>query len=151
MCNHIPIKPSFLGNKTLDNISLESIREYIDWGPFFQVWQLRGKYPNKGYPNIFKDDDVGEEAQKVFDEANKYIDEIVEKNILKPAVVLGFYKANSVKDDINIYNDKNEHINTFYGVRQQNVRFGQENSMCMSDFIVITYFWNITDCITRNA
>jgi len=133
--NHIPIKPSFLGNKTLDNISLKSIREYIDWGPFFQVWQLRGKYPNKGYPNIFKDDDVGEEAQKVFDEANKYIDEIIEKNILKPAVVLGFYKANSVKDDINIYNDKNEHINTFYGVRQQNVRFGQENSMCMSDFI----------------
>jgi len=127
--------PIFLGNKTLNNISLEKIRKYIDWGPFFQVWQLRGKYPNKGYPNIFNDKDVGKQAKKVYDEANKYIDYIIKNNILKPSAVFGFYKANTINDDIIIYNEKNEKINTFYGLRQQNTRFGKKNYICMSDFV----------------
>ena len=128
-------KPIFLGNKILNNISLEKARKYIDWGPFFQVWQLRGKYPNRGYPKIFNDPDVGIHAKKIYDEANTYIDYIIKNKILKPSAVFGFYKANTVGDDIIVYNEINEKINTLHGLRQQNVRFGQKKYSCISDFI----------------
>lgn len=52
-------KPTFLGVKVFNKYSLETLRKYIDWAPFFSVWQLRGKYPNRGYPKIFNDKDVG--------------------------------------------------------------------------------------------
>ena len=128
-------KPTFLGYKVLKNISLERARKYIDWGPFFQVWQLRGKYPNRGYPKIFNDDEVGVHAKKIYDEANTYIDYIIKNKILHPQAVFGFYKANTENDDIIIYNEKNEKINVLHGLRQQNVRFGQKKYSCISDFI----------------
>ena len=96
--NYNPVKPSFFGNKILLDISLEEIREYIDWGPFFSLWQLRGKYPNKGYPKIFNDPNVGEEAKKIFKEANDFIDIIIKERKIKANAIFGFYKANSVDD-----------------------------------------------------
>lgn len=53
-----PVVPQFLGTKTIRDISIESVLPYIDWNPFFQVWQLRGRYPNRGYPKIFNDSSV---------------------------------------------------------------------------------------------
>lgn len=53
------VRPSFLGRKSFDDYNLEEIVPYIDWKPFFDVWQLRGKYPNRGYPKIFKDKNIG--------------------------------------------------------------------------------------------
>ena len=68
--------------------------------PFFQVWQLRGKYPNRGYPKIFNDETVGEEAKKLHDDAAKLIDEIIEKKTLQVNGIVGIWPANSVGDDI---------------------------------------------------
>lgn len=62
-------KPSFLGTKIYRNYDINDLLPYIDWDPFFSTWQIRGKYPNKSYPKIFKDKTVGEEAKKLFDQA----------------------------------------------------------------------------------
>ena len=64
-----PRRPAHLGTRVFKDYPLEEVLPYIDWNPFFQVWQLRGRYPNRGYPKIFKDEAVGEEARKLFDEA----------------------------------------------------------------------------------
>ena len=64
-----PVKPKLLGTKVLREFPVEEVLDYIDWGPFFQVWQLYGRYPNRGYPKIFRDEAVGPQAKKVFDEA----------------------------------------------------------------------------------
>ena len=63
------VKPSFLGTKVFKDIDLNTVVRHIDWNPFFQVWQLRGKYPNRGYPKIFNDETVGAEAKKLHEEA----------------------------------------------------------------------------------
>ncbi len=64
-----PFKPHMLGTKVLADYPIEEVVPYIDWNPFFQVWQLRGRYPNRGYPKIFNDPTVGSEAKKLFEEA----------------------------------------------------------------------------------
>lgn len=64
-----PVTPKLLGNKVVIGFAIEEVLEYIDWNPFFQVWQLRGRYPNRGYPKIFDDKTVGPEAKKLFEEA----------------------------------------------------------------------------------
>lgn len=64
-----PVRPALLGTKIFKDYPLEEVIPYIDWNPFFQVWQLRGRYPNRGYPKIFNDENVGHEAKKLFDEA----------------------------------------------------------------------------------
>ena len=66
---NVPMKPKMLGTKTYTDYPLAELLPYIDWNPFFQVWQLRGKYPNRGYPKIFKDETVGEEAKKMHGDA----------------------------------------------------------------------------------
>lgn len=67
--NSPPIKPNVTGLNVISNYDLNKLIPFIDWKPFFDVWQLIGKYPNRGYPKIFKDKTVGEEAKKLFDEA----------------------------------------------------------------------------------
>ncbi len=64
-----PFKPHIIGTKVLADYPIEDVVPYIDWNPFFQVWQLRGRYPNRGYPKIFNDPTVGVEAKKLFEEA----------------------------------------------------------------------------------
>jgi 5-methyltetrahydrofolate--homocysteine methyltransferase len=72
-----PVKPTFFGAKTIEDYSLEKLREKIDWNPFFATWQLRGTHPNRNYPKIFLDAKVGPEAKRLFDEAQAMIDKIV--------------------------------------------------------------------------
>jgi len=93
----------------------------IDWNPFFQIWRLRGKYPNRNYPKVFNDPTVGEQAKKVFDEAQQLLRQIIAKNQLQAHATFGFYPCNSNGDDILIYsNDKHKAvIGTLYGLRQQ--------------------------------
>jgi 5-methyltetrahydrofolate--homocysteine methyltransferase len=64
-----PTTPKVLGSKAIVSFAIEDVLEYIDWNPFFQVWQLRGRYPNRGYPKIFDDATVGDEAKRLFEEA----------------------------------------------------------------------------------
>merc|ERR1719247_1266328 len=96
-------KPKLLGTKTYVDYDLKELLPYIDWNPFFQVWQLRGKYPNRGYPKIFDDETVGVEAKKLHADAVKLIDEVIAKKQLRAKGVIGIWPANSVGDDIEVY------------------------------------------------
>jgi 5-methyltetrahydrofolate--homocysteine methyltransferase len=132
----VPPKPKFVGNMCIKDYPIAEIVEYIDWTPFFQVYQLRGKYPNRDYPAIFKDDRVGEEATKLFDEAKEMLKWIVDEGILKATGVLGIWPANSNGDDVEVYEneDRDKVVQRFYGLRQQ-LDMGESTYMCQSDFI----------------
>ncbi|ETN76792.1 5-methyltetrahydrofolate--homocysteine methyltransferase [Necator americanus] len=131
---HFTVKPSFLGRKGFLDFDLRQLIPYIDWKPFFDVWQLRGKYPNRAYPRIFKDEQVGEEAKRVFDDAQKWLNKIIEEKKLKANAVVGFYEAGSEGDDIYLY-ENGAKIATFYGLRQQSGREHDQPHLCISDFI----------------
>ncbi len=92
--------PAFTGRKLIENISLESLREFIDWSPFFATWELRGKYPK-----IFDDPNVGQEARKLFDEANHLLDRIIAEGLLSARGVYGFWPAVSMGDDVVLFAD----------------------------------------------
>ncbi|KAJ8309214.1 hypothetical protein KUTeg_014088 [Tegillarca granosa] len=132
-----PVAPSFLGAKKFENYDISKLIPYIDWKPFFDVWQLRGKYPNRGYPKIFKDKDVGAEAKKVFDDANKMLNKIVTDKLLQAHGSVAFYAANSVGDDIEVYDKNGDVIGILYGLRQQAEKDAMDKSpyYCLSDFI----------------
>ncbi len=126
------VKPIFLGTKVFDDFSLEQLRGSIDWTPFFQTWELSGKYPA-----IFDDQIIGIESKKLFDDANKMLDEVISKKLLKAKGVIGFWEANSIGDDIEIKseieNPKFEIVLHF--LRQQNEKASDQNYLCLSDFI----------------
>ncbi|KAJ3034843.1 hypothetical protein HDV00_004606 [Rhizophlyctis rosea] len=132
-------KPSFLGTKTLNEYDLGSLVSHIDWNPFFQTWQLRGKYPNRGFPKIFNDETVGEEARKLYEDAQQMLKEIIDQKILQARAIVGFWAANSVGDDIELYKDEDrkETIATFYGLRQQAEKDSEATDpyLCLSDFV----------------
>ncbi len=90
-----PTKPAFLGNRYFEDYSIAELAKYIDWTPFFQTWQLSGKYPA-----IFEDSIVGSEARQLFDDANRLLREIIDKKLLRAKAVVGFYPANAADDDV---------------------------------------------------
>jgi len=132
-----PARPKFLGIKYFEDYDLTTLIDYIDWKPFFDVWQLRGKYPNRGYPKIFNDKTVGEEAKKVFNDAQAMLKRIVKEKALVAHGVAAFYKAQSCGDDIEVYDEDGKHIETFYGLRQQAEKDAHADDpyLCVSDFI----------------
>ena len=128
--------PKLIGCKSYVDYDLKELLPYIDWNPFFQVWQLRGKYPNRGYPKIFNDESVGEEAKKLHADALKLVDEIIEKKTLKASGVVGIWPANAVGDDIEVYHPSGsgEKLGTFHTLRQQEER-EDATYYALSDFI----------------
>ena len=92
--------PSFLGVKTFKDFDLNIIRQKIDWSPYFFTWEFKGKFPQ-----ILKDPVIGAEAQRVYNDANTMLDEISKKKLLRANGVVGFFPANSVGDDIELYKD----------------------------------------------
>ncbi|XP_076040931.1 methionine synthase-like [Oratosquilla oratoria] len=131
------IRPSFVGCKTFKNYDLQHLVNYIDWKPFFDVWQLRGKYPNRGYPKLFNDPTIGPEAKKVFQDAKDMLDEIISKKLIYAHGIVGFFPANSLGDDILIYTDetRSKAKATLYGLRQQVDKGNDDPHACISDFI----------------
>lgn len=130
--NYQPIKPSFLGTKVFETYDLAELRACIDWTPFFQSWELAGRYPK-----ILDDAVVGEEARKLFKDAQAMLDKIVNEQWLTAKAVIGFYPANSINDDdIELYADdqRNEVKMTLHHLRQQLAKTDRPN-MCLSDFI----------------
>jgi len=130
--------PSFIGNRTFKNYPLEKLVPRIDWGPFFAVWELRGKAPNRGYPRIFNDPNVGPEATKVFTEAQNMLKLIIDGKLLQAHAVVAFYPANSTGDDIDLYADekRDKAISKVHGLRQQAIReAGDTTTLCYGDFI----------------
>jgi len=110
------VKPTFFGTKIFSEFPIPEIREKIDWTPFFQLWEVKGKYPE-----ILKDEKVGNEAQKVFEDANKLLDRIIREKLLQAKGMVGFYPANSVGDDIILYTDDTRKtvLTVFHTLRQQ--------------------------------
>ncbi len=125
-------KPSFLGKKVLVNYPLEEIAKYIDWTPFFQTWMLFGRYPD-----IFKDEKVGVEAQKLFDDAQVMLRRIIAGRKLSANGVLAFYPANSTEtDDVQLYaKDGLNQFATLHFLRQQNKKARDLPNFCLSDFV----------------
>ncbi|NXT71735.1 METH synthase, partial [Chaetops frenatus] len=107
-----------------EDYDLKRLVEYIDWKPFFDVWQLRGKYPNRSFPKIFSDKTVGEEAKKVYNDAQDLLKTLINEKKLQARGVVGFWPARSVQDDIHLYAGEeavgsSEPIAKLYGLRQQ--------------------------------
>ncbi|HVG04857.1 MAG TPA: vitamin B12 dependent-methionine synthase activation domain-containing protein, partial [Burkholderiaceae bacterium] len=131
-----PPKPKFLGRRDFKNYDLAMIAKYVDWGPFFQTWDLHGPFPQ-----ILADEVVGEHARQVFAEGEKMLERIVNERWLKANGAVAFYPANSVGDDIEIYTDESrtEVLFTWHGLRQQTkkpVLDGVPNpNQCLSDFV----------------
>ncbi len=127
------VKPETLGVTILQNFSLETLRKYIDWTPFFLTWELKGKYPA-----IFENQKFGTEAKKLFDDANKLLDEIVSENLLKANGVFGLFPANSVGcDDIEIYSDDNRKgvKRVLHTIRSQSPKSDGLPNLALADFI----------------
>jgi len=132
-----PVKPKFIGRRVFKNIDLNLIAQYIDWGPFFQTWDLAGFYPA-----ILTDEVVGEAATKVFAEGKTMLKKIIDGRWLTANGVIALMPANTVNDDdIEIYTDetRSKIAFTYYGMRQQSVKpvinGVPRPNQCLSDFI----------------
>ena len=125
-------KPEFLGTRVLENVPLTKLREFVDWSPFFQTWELKGKYPR-----IFEDPQFGEAARKLFDDAQELLQRIIDEKLLTARGVYGFWPAASQSDDIIIYTDDSraEEKCRFHTLRQQWERKGQDKFFSLADFI----------------
>jgi 5-methyltetrahydrofolate--homocysteine methyltransferase len=131
--------PEFVGLRSFQNFPLSELRDYIDWSPFFSTWELRGKYPK-----IFEDEYVGEEAKKLFEDANRMLDQVIANNWLTARGVCGFWPANSIGDTIYVYSaetkadtphDQRKVICKFPMLRQQWERKGQKDYRSLADYI----------------
>ncbi|MFO0324958.1 MAG: methionine synthase [Burkholderiales bacterium] len=129
---YIPPKPTFLGVRELKNFPLEQLVPYIDWSPFFQTWDLWGKFPQ-----ILDDAVVGEQAREVYANAQKMLDRIVKGKWLQANAVFGFWPANAVQDSIEVYADESRTtvLHTFHHLRQQNEKPAGNPNQCLADFI----------------
>ncbi len=126
-------KPSFLGTRTFADFPLEKLVDYIDWTPFFQTWELRGKFPE-----IFNDEYVGTEAKKLYDDARKMIDKVIADKSLQASAIVGFYPANAVnEDDVELYTDdtRTQVLTTFHFLRQQNQKGSGIANNSLADYI----------------
>jgi 5-methyltetrahydrofolate--homocysteine methyltransferase len=130
--NYQPVKPSFLGVKVIDDVSLATLAEFIDWSPFFQTWEMAGSYPK-----ILQDEVIGSEARQLFADAQAMLKKIIAENWLGAKAVVGFFPAYSDEDDVILYTDENrtEVLETLHHLRQQNVKAPGRPNYCLSDFI----------------
>jgi 5-methyltetrahydrofolate--homocysteine methyltransferase len=138
---HPPVTPRVLGRRVFKNFDLAEIAQYIDWGPFFQTWDLAGPYPA-----ILDDEVVGVEARKVLADAQAMLKKIIEGRWLQANGVMGLFPANRVGDDIVFYTDESRstELLTWYGMRQQTEKQAVDGpdgrpvmrpSRCLSDFV----------------
>ena len=134
--DYAPPKPKFIGRRVFRNFDLAMIAKYVDWGPFFQTWDLAGPFPQ-----ILADEVVGEHARQVFAEGEKMLERIVAERWLTANAAVAFYPANAVGDDIEVYADESRKtvLFTWHGLRQQTrkpVLDGVANpNQCLSDFV----------------
>ncbi len=126
-----PVKPSELGVHIIDEISLEELVPYIDWSPFFNSWGLHGKYPD-----IFEYELTGRQAKDLFEDGQKMLKKILKEKSLKAKAIYGLFPANSVGDDIEVYNeDKSKTLAKFLTLRQQLKKKEGNPNFALSDFI----------------
>src|SRR5882724_1374998 len=128
-----PPKPSFIGVHELRDYSLAEISQYIDWAPFFQTWELAGRYPK-----ILDDEVVGEAARNLFQDAQAMLKKIIAEKWLSANAVFGLFPANTINsDDIEIYTDESRSkvAMTWHNLRQQMVKPADKPNLCLADFV----------------
>jgi 5-methyltetrahydrofolate--homocysteine methyltransferase len=125
-------RSSFTGVRVFDPVPLGEIMPYIDWTPFFHVWELKGIYPK-----IFEREDVGPRAKELFDDAQQLLAQIVKESSLTARAAIGFFPANSVGDDIEVYTDdsRSKLAGVFHTLRQQTEKPPGEPHLALADFI----------------
>ncbi len=123
-------KPSFTGRRTFNNYSLEEISKFIDWTPFFISWEMKGSYPK-----ILKDPIRGQEAQKLFDEAQQMLKKIIDEKWMTANAVIGIFPALSIDDDIEVYDEKGNVNAVFHTLRQQSAKPEGQSNVALADFI----------------
>ncbi len=130
--NYEPVKPSFLGIKVIDHVSLGTLAGYIDWSPFFQTWEMAGSYPK-----ILDDKVIGIEARILFKDAQDMLKKIISEEWVTARAVIGLFPANSDGDDVVVYSDdtRTQKKETLHHLRQQNVKAPGRPNYCLSDFI----------------
>jgi 5-methyltetrahydrofolate--homocysteine methyltransferase len=124
--------PAFTGVRVLDNFPLATLRDFIDWTPFFHTWGLKGVYPR-----ILEHDGQGVQARQIFTEANALLDVIIEKKLITARGVYGFFPASAVGDDVELYADdtRGQMLERFHFLRQQSNKEGDEPCRSLADFI----------------
>ena len=129
---YTPPKPTFLGTKTFDNYDLSEIARYIDWTPFFQTWELKGRYPA-----ILEDEKQGEAARQLWADAQAMLAKVIDEKWFAPRAVIGFWPANTIGDDIRLFTDESrkEELATFFTLRQQLSKRDGRPNVAMSDFV----------------
>ncbi|MGC2110851.1 MAG: methionine synthase [Candidatus Korobacteraceae bacterium] len=124
--------PAFTGVRLLKDFPLATLRDFIDWSPLFHTWGLKGVYPR-----IFEHEEQGAQARQIFAEANALLDVMIEKNSITAQGVYGFFAANAVGDDVELYTDatRKNVLERFHFLRQQSDRDGSEPCRSLADFI----------------
>ncbi len=127
-----PTKPAFTGTKVFETYDLAELARYIDWTPFFQTWELKGRYPA-----ILEDEKQGEAARQLFADAQAMLKKIIAENWFRPRAVIGFWPANAVGDDIRLFKDdsRREELATFFTLRQQIAKREGRANVALSDFV----------------
>jgi 5-methyltetrahydrofolate--homocysteine methyltransferase len=127
-----PTKPSFTGTKVFETYDLAELARYIDWTPFFQTWELKGRYPA-----ILEDEKQGEAARQLFADAQAMLKKIIAENWFRPRAVIGFWPANTVGDDIRLFKDESrrQELATFFTLRQQIAKREGRANVALSDFV----------------
>ena len=124
--------PEFTGIRVLESFPLATLREYIDWSPFFHTWGMKGIYPR-----ILEHEEHGEQARQIFTDANTLLDKIIAENLITARGVYGLFPASAVGDDVELYTDESRTyvLQRFHFLRQQANREGSEPCRSLSDFI----------------
>lgn len=122
--------PHQLGIQVFKNYGLSEIFEFIDWTPFFRTWELAGKFPD-----ILNDEVVGESASKLFADAKQMFKKVIDENLLTANAVIGVFPANSVNEDIELYDESGDILIKLNHLRQQLDKKGNTPNFCLSDFI----------------
>jgi 5-methyltetrahydrofolate--homocysteine methyltransferase len=127
-----PPKPTFLGTRVFKSFDLSELARYIDWTPFFHTWEMKG-----AYPRILNDDKYGEAARHLFDDAQSMLRQLIAEKWLAANGVVGFWPANSVGDDIELYTDetRTKRLATLHALRQQMQRDASKANLALADFV----------------
>jgi 5-methyltetrahydrofolate--homocysteine methyltransferase len=127
-----PTKPGFIGTRVFENYDLAEIAKYIDWTPFFQTWELKGRYPA-----ILEDEKQGEAARQLFDDAQAMLKKIIAEKWFNPKAVIGLWPAGATGDDIRVFADeeRKDELATFYTLRQQLSKRDGRPNVALGDFV----------------
>src|SRR5215204_3100664 len=127
-----PPKPTFTGTRVFRTYDAAELVPYIDWTPFFQTWELKGRFPA-----ILEDEKQGAAARQLYEDAQDMLRQIVEERWFNPRAIIGFWPANAVGDDIRLFTGESraEELATFHGLRQQLLRRDGRPNLCISDFV----------------